>query len=690
MNFLAWCFLKHGISDFSDGKIVNRVFIPFNTEDICYLDPLILACRGFITSSNGEKGLTFTQNAYLILERNLRIKFDLLSGYNNFEMFKESYFNKLGLDFYGKKQYRMPPSIQIKIEDELAKKNFIQQFAKYSPKAVFDPLTKSETIQMPGRFLKHLYGVYFRSAEFKPVNNLTHLQERKLQLTQLLHLIEKGKMNKNLNYARKLALDYDNNDFSINGACTTYAISLKIYAELYKEALSEDDYHLLFAASHLLAASDRNGQLKQSLLSDASFITYIKNLYSEGLEAKHLHLKHYPLVSELNKEKSEQLLKAIDDNTEHLLYGNCKTRANKNTYFKAQRFLPDFNNDSDTDEIIFQAGGMLGHSALFRLIKVPMLKNGEKAAPKEDPAYFDYFKVENNLGAGCTNSDTSNTLCFGTHITKIQPYIRDSRQFLMPFLNDPKTNPQEYQAAMEGTLKELIKVERLVLFYREPSEKNDNQRYSPLNSAEGKEWNRLHKLQQLLKGKPYDMSLSYSVIDVLNLANTYQCAVENKQGYMQEGGSCLIFSIKSLVDSVLRQHLSTLPSHFMQQHDAWDCIKALQGAIDRNNKNIEFYSPLFIDGSSNELIIWVKAFRAFLQEGKEKIIGLELSHSKNSDYSTIILRNNFLKKQWSTFISNWQAEKENRKEVLNPNGFFKINPGLRPSSTNQFSNHMTL
>ncbi len=626
--------------------------------------------------------MTLTGKALLCLMRNLRVKFGQLKNLSNesykFESYVESYFAKLGFDFYGKKQHRLSPSIQIKIENAQEKEKFIKEFAKYNPKSVFDPLTKTNTIQMPGRFLKHLYGNYYKSSEFKPIKNLTQLQERKLQLSQLLQQIERSNLNKNLTSARKLALDYDNTDFYIIEACSTYAISLKIYAELYKEALSKKDYQLFYAASHLLAAYDRNGQLKQSLISDSLFISYLQeDLYQNGLTPKHYESKKYPLVADLQKDKAEEIFNAINENIENLLYGNAKTQANKSTYFVAQRFLPDSNNFSDTDEIVFQAGGRRGHSAFFRLIKVPMLKNGQKAESHENPAYFDYFKIENNLGAGCNQPEFSTNICSGTYVTKIQPYTRNSAQnwILAPY--DPLTNPQEYQKAIEETLKEIIKIERLLLFYLEPSLIKDSQRYCSFSSKEGQEWSRLNQLKQLLKGIPHQERLFYSVKDVLNPACNYECAVENQKGYMQEGGSCAVFSMKSLGNSILNQELTTLHNHFMQQHDAWDCITALGKSITKNNQQIETLSPLFIVSSRRNIQIWENAFKTFLQAGKNKINGLEVSHSKNPDLSTLILRQPYLKKKWSIFITIWQAEKENMA-VANPNCFFEKNQTFPP------------
>jgi hypothetical protein len=692
VRFKAWCSLMFGISSFSEGKIVDRVFIPLNGEESCYLDELMQSCRGFITTSNGEKGVTFTKKGYLCLERNLAVKFEYLNedvfNAKKFENFIASYFNKLGFDFYGKKQYRMPPCIHIKINNEVAKQQFIQQFSKYNPCASYDPLTNNNTIQMPARFLKHLYANYYKQAAFKPVTNLTYLQERKLQLSKVLRQIEKGSLNKNLTYARRLALDYDNDDFNITEACSTYAQSLKIYAQLYKESISADDFRSLYAAANLLAAYDRNGKLKQSLNTDAIFILYLTiGLYNDALVAQNCKKPGF-LIANLVKDKSDQIFAAIAKNAEQLLHGDSKVQADKNLYFVAKRFLPDINNHSDTDEIIFQAGGMRGHSALFRLIKVPMLENGHKAAPNENPAYFDYYKVENNLGAGCNQADKSINTCLGTYVTKIQPYIRDSNKELVSFPHTALSHPQEYQAAMEETLKELINVERQLLFYKEPSVIKDSRRYSPLTSEEGKEWKRLQQLQQVLKGRPYEGKLSYFAQDVLNPAFDYECFVENQKDYMQNGGSCLIFSIKGLLKSVLGQELATLHTHFMQQNDAFDCVNALKRSIERNNQKIEKLSPVFIYGSRMEVNNWVKEFKVFLKERNCLVQGLEVAHTKYHDQSTLILRQPYLKKHWFVFMSNWQAQKENR---VNPNFFFKQAPNLSlPSNFQSFKGEESL
>ncbi|MBA2651198.1 MAG: hypothetical protein H0U73_02850 [Tatlockia sp.] len=580
MNFEDWCFKMYGISSFSEGKIINRVFIP--AKEFCYLDSLIVKCRGYLTIYQHMKGLTLTQKSYGWLERNLSIKFDCgndeFFDQHEFEKFKKRYFDNLGFDLSRLQQHRVPPGVHIKIEDEQARKNFTQLFAHYKPYESFDHLTKNSTVQMPAKFLKHLYASYYKN--IKPVHNLNYLLPHKWHLEKLLSQIEIHKLHTNLDSTHDLSLDYDNKNFSTIEAVSSYALSLKMYAELHRNGLSTDDYNLLCMTASLLVAY-HDAELKQSLKTDVIFVNYIKsNLYPSIVFSP---VDEYPLIA--NLPNSKQIFKMIDENVENLLYGNPNARLDGGSYFSTYRFLPDINNCSDTDELILNGGGMRSHFAIYRLIKVPMLANGQILKANEKPHHYAYFKVENNLGMGCNFENYQLKTCLGTYVTQIMPYTRVNDEWL-PVQINPCTYPEEYQAAMEDTLKELMRVERQLLFYRKPDHIKTILSSVP-GSEEGNEWQRLHQIKVLLSGSTYFETVRYIARDVVDSSSHHECYVENQIGYIQEGGSCPVFSVKSFVISILGPQLATLITHFMQHHRAQDYVRELKNEIRLTNKEIK-------------------------------------------------------------------------------------------------------
>lgn len=146
---------------------------------------------------------------------------------------------------------------------------------------------------------------------------------------------------------------------------------------------------------------------------------------------------------------------------------------------------------------------MMGHSSMFRIIKVGVLANGEKIPftvnPLQKPHHYEYYKVESNLGAGCHHPNYP--VCMGTYITKLEPFNFDSqtRQYTAT-KTDPFANPDLYQQEMEVTLQGLISTERYLLFYRPPKMGQNGERSSTPGTPEAIEWERLNLIKQQLSG----------------------------------------------------------------------------------------------------------------------------------------------------------------------------------------------
>lgn len=673
MFFKEWCLSVYKISSFSEAKIIDCVFLPAISKNRPFLDNLMLIYDGYMATHKNTKGLIFTKDKYERLIKMLAHQFQMLNPEiiddDNCTDYINRYFSQWGFNFNDIQQYRTPPGIHIKIDGQQEKHTFMKQFSRFKPRLKYDAVNQTDVIQMPTSFLNHLYAVYNNTITTQQSpTRLPGLEEQEQCLKQLSGHLDRKNMSRFMDSSQRLALDYDNNGLKDPEASSTYAMSLKIYAELHKEGLSPADYRSFYAAATLLAAYNQQGYLRQSLKTDAIFIDYLKwDIYFKCLKTISYNekTKEYLLLDELPDDTKKVIFDEINAHTEHMLHGNSKVRLGKNTYLATSRFLPDNHNQSDTDEIIFASGGMHGHLANFRLVKVGMLVNGQKASIHDNPHHYEYFKIENNLGAYCHEFNSQTKTCIGTYVTRIMPCIYTSTHELQHSNINPYTHLHDYQFAMEKTLKALIKIERILLFYRPDSPVND----ASDNNKEKSKWLYFHRLATYLSGTPYTKPVTYYAQDALQPWIKYHRMVQNQKSYIQEGGSCTIFSIKSLLNSVIGHELTALHTHFMQQHNASGYKLALEEKIAGCRKAINAFSPLFITGINYDVNQWVNAFKRFLNANNGPVTGMTILATENPGICTIALNTPWLKNRWHDFIAKRNMENNSGRNI-NPHQFF--------------------
>ncbi|MCL9683588.1 hypothetical protein [Legionella maioricensis] len=556
MNFKDWCLQEFGILDFTEGKIQNNVFIPAQPS-MCINYIGIAQIGGSVINSLFLQGMIIPFNIYRQLKQKMYEFFRQRYGEdpNGFRQWSNGFFTKLGLNATQEKEYKEPSAIHITFRGLEEQNSFLNKFQSYNPIFSFNVLSQKHSLQLPAHFISHLKQLYYQSPHAE-INNpqLTSLMINQMKnLQTLLGIIEKNNLRVRLDYANFLSKDLSNtsnygSDLYDEQAASVYAISLRVYAEINRDNLSEYEYKNFNYAASILAAYDEMGNLKQSLKKDSKFLDHIVRLYHSS-KAKHVNSS---TLSDLPVQEQGHILSLIKQNTATMLFGDDST----------PRFLPDSQMHSETDEMVFQGGGVATHSAIFRIIKVGILQNGQKAGPYDKPLFYEYYKIEDNLGDGCHEIDLVNKTCMGTYITKLSPFIMKAGQ-LVPLDINPYLQPQAYQQAMIGTLSELISVERQLIFY--PEFDLNNNSTGPNN--EEKEWLRLKELQRVLSGQPYPFPLVYYTQDPLDPSKRYQRSVFNQRNFFQEGGSCPIFSLKSLIASIIGLELTTLHNNFMQLHN---------------------------------------------------------------------------------------------------------------------------
>ena len=592
MYFAEWCLSTYGISEFTEGKIVNNIFLPAYKP--LKLDKLITKNKGRIFPNDNNYGILITRDNYEKLIEDLHSKFESFASDSTneteFKNFKNDYFHQIGVDSSKARPFKRPPNIHIVVDNKKKRNWFLNNFADYNPQLSHDVLTGRDIIEMPSHFLHDLYSMYYSDfkSEIYRSKKLEVLKERYASLAKLKYQIEFNPLYWVIHSAHNLALDYDNIGPATifePESCMAYAMSLKVFAEISRDILTPVEYQSLLAASNLLAAYDKNFCVKQSLKTDCNFIDYLRKRYHGNSNLTQSNLSTYSLE---NHPEGAQILALIDKDIDDQLNGCNRDQTAKNIFI-AQRFFPDHEGQSETDELILHGGGMLGHFALWRLIKVGVLENGEETPPGTKPHHYVYFKIENNVGINAhgINSDTKS--CWGTYVTKIRPFTCSETGKYLPLKINPATHPQEYQEAMAFTLRELIKVERQLLFYRKPDFKGENNNsFSPLGSVEANEWIRLNKLKQRLSGYPYRKPIHYLARDKVDPSIVYSCSIKPQRDYIQEGGSCAILSIKALMISVLGRQLAVLHSYYMQHHNREGHLASLE--IAKNSLKAEIIS----------------------------------------------------------------------------------------------------
>lgn len=565
MTFNEWCLNKFGIAVITEGKVVSLRLLPIAKN------PFLTNFHQILIGSYGAVA-EYKQGQFI--------------GYSLPKSACDTFAHNMHLASHGfhlhEVEYNFQAPVLFKVTGS-KQANFLAQFKDYNPVRQFDPLSKEERIRLNPKVLEDLYYNYYIDQPVK--KSVAQLKSELAEFQVMQQQIMSNNLSDYLNKAHALSLDYTNSrqvNCALYQASSAYAMSLRTFAELHKASFSEQQYATLMHAIEMLASYDGANNLRQGLKSDSSFIDHITGRLVQNKVKSDGSFK---LIRELpNGNYIKQL---IHQNTQDLLHGQKHASLGKNKTFTMRRFLPNSTHTDllETNEIVLQTGGMRTHSSMVRLIKVGMLNNGTQAPQGVKPHYFNYFKVETNLGAGCHNAEWRYKTCTGTYITQLYPTLINAQGNIVKSAVNPLQNPIEYQQQMEHTLTELIKTERELCFYRQPQSGPNGEGASPPHSAEAREWLRLNAKLDALNGIPVLQPVTFLSIN----ANGEEVPawVENQTGYMQEGGSCPIFSIKQLVTSVIGNELSALHSQFLQTHNGARHLQVIANEITERENQLE-------------------------------------------------------------------------------------------------------
>lgn len=664
MFFKEWCTKELGISTVIEGKITPIIVIPTLGGQV-HTDALAQFYGGYYVNTP-VSGIAFTKESYTRLCQYLDQEFSrtVLTHPKTDLMFQQNrnqYFSKLGVNSAAQLNDRQLPNIHFTFQTTQAKQEFMKKFASYYPRDSFDALNNVPTVEMPPWFLSHLREMYYNQQNTNIYNrsDTITIREQLDNLERLKTHIQQHALDKRLDKAQKLSLDY-NNSSSVNNteyeASSAYALSLQVFAEINKDNLTPQEYNGLIYASSILAAYDDKGHLKQSLKTDSNFTNYLtRRIYFPLILSGKISNQGWPLISNLPPHTSSKILNLINDNTTNILHGHPKVSLGKNKYFTMQRFIPDASGYSETDEIVCQAGGMFHHSAMFRVIKVGVLQNGQQVSdPAQIPHHYEYYKVESNLGAGCHDPNFSTKTCTGTYITKLEPFVLDSSNQLVPSTTNPFINPQQYQAEMEFTLRELLSAERQLLFYRQPRIGQNGESSSIPGTLEANEWTRLNAIKNLLSGKYHPHPLSYFSKDRVDPSKIYALTVKNQSGYLQEEGSCTIFSIKHLVHGIIGPELATIHSEFIQRNNGAEHLAAIDRKINALKLALQ---PVQISVDSTHTQLWIDTFKRSMNiTGSGPIQGLDITSSSKKGDDLLVIHDHALKKLWYELLQKQRTQ----------------------------------
>ncbi len=674
-SFKEWCAEKYGISEIVEGKIRDCTFVPTNfppsfgtpktltPQDGSIYKHIRKKLLGFQPPINIPKGTPIP--GFIIDSRQAHS----ISHYpNTFE-------------------YREPAPIYFMMKPhEKAKLNHFTQQEGFIPRESFNPLTGQNGFLMYPRHLDRLYSEYtaeMKSKQKKEPLTLEELDAWEKDVTSLIDILKQNKQLKSyLSKSHHLAKDYSNDetvDNEIFQACSGYSLSLQIYAQQNRELLSKEEYNALQHAIDILGRG-----VEQGLKTDANFIHYLdsnlgRRTVGHQPPDEWIANSYYNPIR--NRSIGATLEKTIQENIDSLLYGNPHVVWGRNKKpYKMRRFLPDAHMQSETNEITLQGGRMINHSAMLRIIKVGVDRNGRRS---DDPAkihHFDYYHVQTNLGAECNEAEWQYNTCLGTYVTKLGPTTLQHDQ-IVPLSLDPYSNPVAYQQCMENTLRELIKTERHMTFYRKPQVGPNGEGSSPPGSPEAIEWTRLNNRLSLLKGTPVFVPVPYTSIGLDGAP--VDSVIKNKRNYIQEGGSCCIFSIKQLVASILGNNDTSRHSHFLQQNDGKkhiEILEQLKREINSRKSNLQHFNALeqhddFINHDSSE---------AEHTSGKEPIMPTKLSYndyySQQMQFIDRFIRND---KSHPSDAARLQriAQLEKQQRIFFMDEFLNIEPGKELETT---------
>ncbi len=197
--------------------------------------------------------------------------------------------------------------------------------------------------------------------------------------------------------------------------------------------------------------------------------------------------------------------KKFDEETSLLLDGEKANPSNK-TKPRKQRFYPDANGLSETDEIYFNTGGAIDHTAITKIWKRGVNSEGTIISTAEKPHHYEFFETEYNAGYG---SDFTLDSPWTIWSTSTKPIVFPRQKEALV------SGTQPYNLAMREAIFQLIKAEKMLKVYEN-------------NSPNLAKWKKIRD--------------SYLGSRNINLS---------KKGIVQRTGNCTVMSWKALTDDYL-------------------------------------------------------------------------------------------------------------------------------------------
>ena len=153
---------------------------------------------------------------------------------------------------------------------------------------------------------------------------------------------------------------------------------------------------------------------------------------------------------------------------------------------------------------------------------------------------------------------------------------------------------------------------------------------SPPGSKEAAEWTRLNVRKKQLSGRPHYQPVYYFAHDPLDSSKKYPCGVQNQRGYMQGDGSCPVFSIKSLVASVVGTELAAMHIDYLQRHNGDQHLRSLQHKSEELRKRIEVLEPLVVPpkATAKERVLAFRKEELNLSHKDEPVASTKPAHER--------------------------------------------------------------
>lgn len=592
MGFKEWCRTYYGIMAFNNENLFDIIFIPALPE-VAVLNPQFLAHAGgsiinpqhapefrglVIPNTNFHRWLELAQLSY----------YGSANPGAEFTNWLQVDIAKMGFDFTHRNNLRKLDTLQVTFKKVDDLKRFKEEFDGY----VIELPSQADrglSLQCSSYFVTHLISHYQKSPAV--VLNSLPADSAAQQIDRLERLITKIE-HYNLSLSLDTVRDLSRNEgafvknTSPKQAAEGFSLSLNSYISLHSDLLSLEEFSLVNYAINTMREIHNNGYLKPCLARDADHVNAIYNHLISSCNGE--------LISEMSAESIFNDL--IAAHVDSLLYGAVAI-ADGPQACSFSRFLPDENMQSATNELIVQAGGIYNNFSIYRIIKVGILANGNRSSPNEKPHFFKYFRVNYNLDYGNQTNPSVEVV-----ITQLFPSVLVEDKLYRATI-DPYREPQKYQEAMALTLTNLVRVERLLIFYKAPGAALS----SPILFAQNDdEWQRLTSIKQDLMGDEIDDVLCYIAVDPLNADLPYQRTIQ-KQRYRFEPDKTPIFMMfESFISSIIGPFITACYVNFLRAHNGQHTLIAMQNKlamlltsvipapVDANLYLTDVLSPLFL------------------------------------------------------------------------------------------------